>query len=192
VKGPLPKEAQVPDEVFSQLCVHFDVDRTPVDPDVWSGMSKEQRRLHLKENRVPTWAVAVVKASPDNLGKILHGEIQSGNAREFLPKSGPKVNVGKTAEATMAWTAVRSKFPDVPVLKNPSTSREKAIRSELDALVKKFGPQPCFPKLRGVSRGRSPAGARSSGTRATTPRGGDAVAELIAAVVTKVLSKALG
>jgi len=182
VKGD-PAIPRIPEESLEALRKKFGVaprpDSLPAD--------KAERKAVLKSTRVPKWAISAVQADPANLALVLDGTI---NVETFQSKVGraPAAKPKDAGKAQAEWQELKARFPGETLEASPRTARQKALKKAYDELRRKYGDQATLPKPRqgrSSSRGRSPRRQVSPGSSKI-----DAT-DLIAAVLSKVLAKAL-
>jgi len=141
-------------------------DRVPAEQ--WAAMDNKSRSKAMAERSIPRWASEAVLRKSSNLQLIIEGKITKETAQQ-APRDPAKISATKAnGQAMEAWQQLKSEFKGVPLLKKPTTGREKAFKKRFDSLVSTYGQQPCFPKLkeRPDQQGRSSSRGRSKSSGA--------------------------
>jgi hypothetical protein len=125
----------------------------PLDPAAWDKLSPQARTAYRKGTSLPHWAVTAVLKNPENLVLIESGVLTPSNPQAAMPTMGRKREQGHQVKgASDAWAALKGRFPGVGLFSNPSTKKEKSLKSGYDSLLKEFGKNPCFPKPKAKGR----------------------------------------
>lgn len=162
VKGE-PKSKALSEEQRTTLRKFFKLEEGLIPADEWRNLSSKEKADALSRRSIPKWAVEAVLRDHANLQLILDGKI----TKESLSSKGaPRSAVTKQSSAALeAWLQLKSDFKGVPLLRRPTSGREKAFKKRFDSLVADYGEQSCFPKLKDrpdqQGRASSPRGARS-------------------------------
>jgi len=164
---------ELTDDQKKALNKHFKVPTTPrPEADVLKAMDKASRKQLLDSYILPRWAVRSVLNNPQNLSRVLKGEV----SKETFGSD--KRDFGPSAQAE--WTDLKSKHPDVALLQRPHTSAEKQLKQSWTALKKKWGKDaPGLPRPKqdrsqsrpDSSRGRGGPGASSGRSESSGPLG---------------------
>jgi hypothetical protein len=155
-----PRTKGIPETSLTELRKFFKIEESSLPPEQWAAMSKTDKTEFRRKRSLPRWALEVLRKDSGLLPKILSGEINVTNHVGFLRGRTPSaVANGKQSEAAKAWTALKGSFAGVPLLAAPRNRREQSLRRQFDALVSKYGDQPCFPKPR-VTQGPAPGWSR--------------------------------
>jgi len=163
VKG-VPRTRGLTEAQKGDLRKFFKLDELPViTPEEWSAMDKVSRGETSRQRSLPKWAVTAVIQSPDNLLKIVNGELVKESMSSPGKRPKPLISFEKQAEATVAWVALKKRYKGVPLLSRPQTKREKDLKSEFQKLKSTYGKLPCFPRPK--ERANSPGGDRQKGGR---------------------------
>jgi len=144
VKGE-PKTKALSDGQRETLRTFFKLKKDLVPSEEWAKLDNRQKAAAMKERSIPRWATESVLRDPASLQYILEGRITSENANQ-VPRSLSASRTKNGARATEAWLQLKSDFKGVPLLRNPSTGRERALKKRFDQLVVDYGEQPGFPK----------------------------------------------
>jgi len=167
VKGLKRTEGLTMDQL-SDLRKFYKISDAPkMEPAAWEKLSNREKTKYRQDRSVPRWAVAAVKDDPNNLRRIIDGELtkekfHGGGAAKQQPMN----NSRNQSEATEAWLKLRERFKGIPLLRKPFSQREKEFRGQFDKLVATYGRQKSFPRLkdRGNPRSASVGGKPASGT----------------------------
>jgi hypothetical protein len=130
-------------------------------------MDKAERKALLKSYDLPKWAVRAVLNNPQNLSKVLKGEI--------TPDSFKDKNSGAMGtSAQQEWKDLKAKHPDVALLQRPQSASEKQLRKGWLQLVKKWGKDaPGLPRPKQERQGSPARGSRGrSQTRGSSDGSG--------------------
>jgi hypothetical protein len=126
----------------------------PLDPKEWASLTPAARTAYRKATSLPHWATTAVLKNAENLVLIETGILTSKNPTAGLPSESPRGKSGHQVKgASDAWTALKAAFPGVGLFTNPSTKKEKSLKSGYDSLLSEYGRLPCFPKPKAKSRG---------------------------------------
>jgi hypothetical protein len=119
----------------------------PVDPEQWARMTNKERTQQRTLSALPHWAVTAVLENSGNLELIEQGLLTKDKQTSKLARPGAKKeSAGARKGAADAWVSLKGKYPGVPLYSNPSTKREKALKSAFDTLKKEFGEAAALPK----------------------------------------------
>jgi hypothetical protein len=170
VKG-VPRSSALTEEQKAALRKFFKLSDDSVSPEVWAGYSKKEKRAYTKQRTLPHWAVTAVLRKPENLERVLKGEITKDNFGQQVQPGKGKTTVGQAppkllAEATKAWTDTKAKHAGVGLFARPQSKGEKALKKEYDLLIEKYGRLPCFPKVK-----QHPSAQKSAKGKVATPKG---------------------
>jgi hypothetical protein len=125
----------------------FKCPSSAIDPTIWATMSKPDKAAARSARSIPRWAVSAVVEDASNLAAVLKGDLTKENrpsaSRRLTPGVPSSVN---QATASAAWKELKARHAGVRLMVRPTNSKEKAFKGSFDGLVKRFGPQPCFPK----------------------------------------------
>jgi hypothetical protein len=146
VKGE-PKSKALSDQQRDTLRKFFKLENEQVPSDKWAAMTNKERSLAMKARSIPRWASDAVLRHPDNLEKIVKGELTSGNRQTTMQKAAPSGGP-RSAQAMEAWQKLKGDFSGTVLFRIPHSAREKAFKRKFDQLVEDYGKQSCFPKLR--------------------------------------------
>jgi hypothetical protein len=144
----VPRSKELTDDQRKRLRAYFKLDDARVDPSMWKEWSQakttESKKLMSKArlaNSIPRWAVAAVRADPDNLKLIENGALNKDNFSS-------KVSKASGTDCATEWKKLKDRFKAVGLFSNPQTGQEKALKKAYEDLKSRFPNNPSLPKLR--------------------------------------------
>jgi putative sterol carrier protein len=163
VKG-TPKSKALSEEQRKALRAYFKLETEPIPQDEFAKLSKKEKTKALKSRSIPRWASEAVLRKASNLQEILEGRLTKDNFQKS-PRIAPPNQSSRASQAMEAWLALKADYRGIPLLRRPSTAREKAFKERFLKLKEQYGEQACFPRFkeRPDHQGQAGSPARARG-----------------------------